>query len=246
MCMQELFRVLFYQPTFNAFVALYNVIPDVGIVIVVLTVFFKLIVYPLTSISIRAQKSLADLQPKIDELKKTHKDNQQLLATATMSLYKEHKVNPFGSCLPLLLQLPIFIALYWVLHDGLTTSNFDLLYSFVRHPESIKAISLGVFDLREKSTVVALLAAGAQFWQAKMMTRNRPPVTAGKGGKDEGMASMMNKQMLYMMPLMTLIIGFQLPAGLSLYWLVSTLLTGAQQMILFKKKPQSDGTVMTV
>ena len=68
-----------------------------------------------------------------------------------------------------------------------------------------------------------------------MLIRRKPPKAAGEGGKDEGMAAMMNKQMLYMMPVLTVIIGFKLPGGLSLYWLISTLLTVVQQLILFKK-----------
>lgn len=233
--MSELFHAILYQPMFNAFVALYNVIPDVGAVIVILTVIIKAILYPLTNASIKAQKSMTDLQPKMEALKKQHKENQQVLAQETMKLYKEHKVNPLGSCLPILIQLPVFIALYLVLRDGLTTTDFNSLYTFVKNPGTIDTTTIGGISLHDPSIILAILAGAAQFVQAKMMVRKQPPKAAGEGGKDENMMAMMNKQMLYMMPVMTVIIGIKLPAGLSLYWFLSTLLTALQQMILFKK-----------
>lgn len=242
--MQALFQTLLYVPIFNAFVALYNIIPDVGVVIIIITVLLKLLLYPLTKSSIAAQKSISEIQPKLEELKKLHKDNQQMLAQETMRLYKENKVNPLGSCLPILIQLPIFIAIYWVFREGLTTNNFDVLYSFVKNPEHINTMSMGFLDLGKSGNVIlALLAGAAQYWQAKMMQSKRPPKEAGAGGKDEDMASIMNKQMLYFMPIMTIIIGFQFQAGLALYWFVSTLLTGLQQKLMFTKKSPETAVV---
>lgn len=237
--MQALFQTLLYVPIFNAFVALYNLIPDVGVVIIIITILLKLALYPLTKSSIAAQKSMTEIQPKLEALKKEHKGNQQLLAQETMRLYKENKVNPLGSCLPILIQLPIFIAIYWVFRQGLTGDNFDILYSFVKNPEHINTISFGFVDLGKSGNVIlAVLAGGAQYWQAKMMQSKRPPKEAGEGAKDEDMASIMNKQMLYMMPIMTLLIGFQFQAGLALYWFVSTALTGLQQKFMFAKKQE--------
>lgn len=233
--MAQFFTTILYQPIFNGFVALYNLIPDVGVVILVITVLTKLILYPLNSKSIKSQKALNDLQPKMEEIKKKFAGNQQTIAAETMKLYKENKVNPMASCLPLLIQLPIFIALYYVLRNGLTNNNFDLLYPFVKNPGVINTLSLGFLDLKTKSIVLAILAGAAQFWQTKMMMRRQPPKEAGAGGKDEGMMAMMNKQMLYFMPFMTVLIGFQLPAGLSLYWFLSTVLTALQQVLVFKK-----------
>lgn len=234
--MKELFQVILYQPIFNGFVGLYNIIPDIGVVILIVTIIIKLTLYPLTAKSIAAQKSMTDLQPKLEALKKKYKGDQQKIAQETMKLYKENKVNPLGSCLPLLIQLPIFLALYWVLRAGLTTDNFDLLYPFIASPGHINPISLGIIDLAQRSVVLAFLAGGAQFWQAKMMMRKKPPKAAGEGGKDENMMAMMNKQMLYFMPVLTVIIGFQLPGGLTLYWFLSTLLMALQQLFMFKKK----------
>lgn len=233
--MSQLFQVILYQPLFNGFVGLYNLIPDVGVVILLITVLVKLILYPLNSSSIKSQKSLTELQPKLEALKLKFKDDKQALAQETMRLYKENKVNPLASCLPILVQLPILIALYYVLQKGLTTNEYGLLYPFVKNPGTIKTVSLGLIELGKSSIILAVLAGGAQFWQTKMMMRKQPPKEAGAGGKDEGMMATMNKQMLYFMPVMTVIIGMQLPAGLTLYWFLSTLLTALQQLVIFKK-----------
>ncbi len=238
--MQALFQAVLYQPFFNAFVWLYNVIPDAGIVILIMTVVIKMALYPMTSKSIKAQKAMTEIQPKLEKIKKEHAGNQQLIAQETMKMYKENKVNPFGSCLPLLVQLPVFIALYWVLREVLTTENFDILYSFVPSPGKVNPMSLGFLDLAAPSMVLAVLAGGAQYLQAKMFSKKKPPKAAGEGGKDEGMTAMMNKQMMYFMPFITVIIGMRLLAGLTLYWFLSTLLTFFQQKVLFKQSDTSD------
>ena len=151
--MSHLFQLILTQPMFNGFVALYNLIPDVGVVILVITILIKLILYPLTKSSIKSQKALTDLQPKLNELKEKYKDDKQRVAQETMRLYKENKVNPFASCLPLLIQLPILIALYYVLQIALKGDQFGLLYSFMNNPGSINRISLGLFDLEKASEV---------------------------------------------------------------------------------------------
>jgi len=240
--MNGLFTTILYQPIFNAFVALYNLIPDVGAVIILITLIIKVILYPLNKKAIIAQKNMAELQPKMEAIKQEFKGDQQKIAQATMQLYKENKVNPLGSCLPILIQLPIFIAIYYVLRAGLSNGSFDLLYPFVSNPGKINTTSLGLIDLAGVSYVLAILAGAAQFWQAKMMYRKSPPKAAGAGGKDENMMAMMNKQMLYMMPVMTVIIGMSLPGGLSLYWFVTTLLTALQQKMMFRKKNEAGGS----
>jgi len=235
-----IFNTILYQPLFNIFVGLYNVLPghDVGMVIIVITVLLRLAVYPLTASSIKAQRSLQDLQPKLEALKKQYAGDQQKIAQATMELYKNNKVNPLASCLPLLVQLPILIALYWVMQDGLASTNLSKsLYSFVANPGIINPTSFGFLNLSKPNVVLAILAGLAQYLQAKTMSRQQPPKEAGAGGKDENMMAMMNKQMLYMMPAMTVLIGFSLPAGLTLYWFWSTLLMAAQQYYMAKKNP---------
>lgn len=235
--MTDLFYAVLYQPLLNILIFFYNVIPghDIGGAIILLTVLIRLILWPLMGKSIKGQKAMQSLQPKIQALKEQYKDDKQKLAQATMELYKAEKINPLSSCLPLLIQMPILIALYWVLSAGLKSQKLDLLYPFITNPGTIKTMAFGFLDLAQKSWVLAILAGGAQYWQSKMLPMT-PPAVKGEGSKDEGMAALMNKQMLYMMPLMTVIIGGTLPGGLTFYWFLSTALTGLQQVIMFRKK----------
>ena len=242
--MSAIFHSILYQPIFNLFVWLYNVVPghDVGVVIFVVTVLVRLVLYPLTSSSIKAQKSMQELQPKLEALKKQYPDDKQKQAQATMELYKTHKINPLSSCLPMLIQLPILLALFWVMRDSLASHNLaENLYAFVQNPGTINPVSFGFINLATPSIVLAVLAGLAQFLQAKTLSTRQPPKDAGEGAKDEGMAAMMNKQMLYMMPVLTVIIGIRFPAGLTLYWFLSTALMVLQQMIITKKSPPPTG-----
>ncbi len=234
--MAHLFTVIFYQPILNLLIFLYNTVSfnDFGIAIVLMTVVIKLIFWPLGSKAIKSQKALQDLQPKIDEVKKQYKDDKAGLSRATMDLYKQNKVNPFSSCLPLLIQLPFLWAVYRVFRDGIS-NNLELIYSFIYKPEVINTFSFGFLDLSQKNIYLAVLAGLAQFWQAKMMMTKKPAVKI-PGSKDESMTAIMNKQMLYFMPAITVFIGASLPGGLTLYWFVFTLLTALQQVLTFHKK----------
>lgn len=235
--MSEIFNVIFYQPILNLLVFLYNIIPghDIGLAIIIMTVIIKLILLPLSKQSIKSQKSLQELQPKIDEIKKKYADNKEEQGRAMMQLYKQEKVNPFSSCLPLLIQLPFLWAVFMVFRDGLSGQSLSLVYSFIYQPEVINTMSLGFINLAKPNVILAILAGLAQFWQAKMMSTKRPEVR-GSGAKDEDMMAIMNKQMLYIMPALTVFIGLSFPGGLALYWLITTLLTALQQLYLFKKK----------
>lgn len=231
--MIQLFNQFFYEPIFNLVIWLYNIIPgeNLGIAIIVLTIIIKLILLPLSQKSIKSQKALQEIQPKIDELKKKYKDNKQEMGKAMMDLYKKHKVNPFSSCLPLLIQLPFLLAVFRVFRKGIE-NNLSLVYPFIETPETIHNMWLGI-DLSSPSIFLAVLAGIAQFWQAKMMMAKKPEVK-GKGSKDENMAAIMSKQMVYFMPVITIFIGSTLPGGLTLYWFLITLLTALQQVIVFK------------
>jgi YidC/Oxa1 family membrane protein insertase len=235
--MSYLFTTIFYQPILNLLVFLYNIIPghDIGVAIILMTVVIRMILWPLSRQSIKSQKALQDLQPKIEALKKQYANNQQEMGKAMLVLYKENKVNPFSSCLPLLVQLPFLWAVFRVFQTGLTNGSLNLVYSFITRPETINSISLGFLNLAKPNYVLAVLAGLAQFWQAKMLMSKKPVIDA-PDSKDESMAAIMNKQMLYMMPVMTVIIGLTLPGGLSLYWLVTTVLTVVQQKLMFRKK----------
>jgi YidC/Oxa1 family membrane protein insertase len=237
--MVHFFTIVFYQPILNLLVFLYNSVSfhDLGVAIILLTIVIKFVLWPLGRSSIKSQKALQDLQPKLEELKKKYPNDKAELSRATMELYKENKVNPFSSCLPLLIQLPFLLAVYRVFRDGVS-NKLDLVYSFISRPETINVISFGFLDLAKPNVYLAVLAGLAQFVQAKMMFTKKPEVST-PGSKDESMAAIMNKQMLYFMPAITIFIGISLPGGLTLYWLVLTLVTALQQFITFSKKTAS-------
>lgn len=233
--MTQLFNDIFYQPIFNFLVWIYNLLPnhDLGLAIIILTLIIRLILFPLAQKQIRSQRSLTKLQPKIEELKLQYKDNKEALGKAMMDLYKQEKINPLSSCLPLLIQLPFLLAVYWVFKNGLSNGSLDLLYPFVHNPGSLNPVTLGFFDLSVKSIPLAILAGAAQFWQSKMMIGKQ---------KAQGTAAAMNKQMLYIMPAFTVYIGWVFPAGLTLYWFVTILFSIVQQKILFRQMDQMDKT----
>ena len=156
-------------------------------------------------------------------------------------------MNPLGSCLPVLIQLPVFLALYWVLRAGLGNGALEGLYSFIPNPGHLNPVAFGFLDLSQGKTVwslvLALLAGVAQWWQTKgMMARQQKPATGE--AKADDMAAMMNKQMLYVLPIMTVFIGYQLPAGLALYWFLSTILTALQQHVLLRSARPGEGEVV--
>jgi len=245
--MSQLFTTILLQPILNLLIWLYHVLPghDIGFAIIILTIIVKAVLYPFTVSQIKQQRALQELQPKIDEVRTRLKDDKDAQAKELMALYSREKVNPAASCLPLLIQLPIFIALYQALSMGLTALDAKLLYSFVPNPQVVNTSFLTIMNLTKPSYVLAVLAALVQFWQTKQIlkppaaTIAPPPadVAGTKGAKDESMAAMMNKQMMYVMPVVTMIIGFSLPGGLTLYWLVMSLLTVLQQWWLMKKMP---------
>lgn len=235
----NIFELIFLQPLFNLLVYFYNNIPgnDIGVAIVLVTIVLKLILFPFTLKMLRAQKALQELQPKMQVLQKKYKGNKEELGKATMELYKKEKVNPFSSCLPLLIQLPFMFAMFRVFREGFKVESLEMLYSFVYNPGVLNHMSLGFINLADPSIPLAVLAGAAQFWQTSMLMSTKQPKVPG--AKDEGMAAIMNKQMKYIMPVVTVVIGASLPGGLALYWFLFTLLTVLQQYIAFKKSPQT-------
>ncbi|MBI3232213.1 MAG: YidC/Oxa1 family membrane protein insertase [Candidatus Doudnabacteria bacterium] len=217
----------------NVLVLFYNIIPDIGWVIIILTILIRLALAPSFHSSLKSQAAMTSLQPKMNEIREKHKDDQQAQAKAMMDLYKEHKINPFSSCLPLLIQLPILISLYFVFTKALT-GNLDGLYSFVHRPEHLNPMFLKVLDLSKPSHGLAILAGLSQFWQSKLMT---PKNT---GGAQDATQKIMSMQMTYMLPVVSVVIAWKFPAGLPLYWVVTTLFGIAQQYFV-KRKQQPGG-----
>ncbi len=235
--MSQLFNLVFYQPLLNLLVFFYNTIAfhDLGLAIIFLTVILRLILYPISLFQIKTQKSLAELQPKLMELKKKFNDDKQRLNKEIIELYRAHKVNPFSSCLPLIIQFPILIAVYYVFRSGILEENLSL-YPFIYNPGRLNPVAFGFINLAEKNFFLALITGIFQYFQSKMFSFKKPPpqIAKEKAAKDELMMAVLNKQMVYLMPIFTIIIGMSLPSGLIFYWLISLVLTIIQQGIIFK------------
>jgi len=247
----DAFNLVLFEPLFNGLVFIYNYIPNLGAAIIILTIIIKLILYIPSRSSLASQKRLQQTQPQLKAIQEKYKNNKEELGRQLMKFYKENKVNPFSSCLPLLIQLPILIALYraflavastdpntFILVDEQLQHLYEPLRNiFVSQP--IDPNFLGVFDLSKSGNwLFAILAGAAQFWSSKMLMAKKPPKVPG--AKDEGMAAGINKQMLYFMPAITVFFGMQFPAGLTLYWLVSTLFQVGQQYYIFRKDDHKD------
>jgi len=223
----EIFNKVLYQPLFNALVLLYNFLPgkDFGIAVIALTVLIRLALHPLMSKSLKSQKVLSELQPKIKEIQKKFKDDQQKQAEEMLKLYRAEKINPIGGFLPLLIQLPLLIALYQVFWKGLQPEAMNGLYSFIPKFGEINPSFLGLINLSQASIFLAVLAGTVQFVQAKTMN----PKSKSKKGQGNQMADMMQKQMLYFLPIFTVVILWRLPSAIALYWIVTSLFSIGQQ-----------------
>jgi len=239
--MGSIFNTILYQPILNLLVFFYNSIGhDMGVSIIIVTVLVRLVLVPSFAKSLRSQRALQNIQPEIDALREKYKDNPEKQSKEMMAFYKNNKINPLSSCLPLVIQLPILLALYRVI---LNLQHFDAgqLYHFIANPVTINAISLHFINIMKPNLPLAALAGLAQFWQSWMLLR-KPKTEKPKEKKPADAASMTNaisRQMTYLFPVMTIIISIKLPAGLPMYWLATTLFAIGQQYYIFKTKPKS-------
>jgi len=238
--MGNLFNTYLYEPILNLLILIYNALPieDIGIAIIIITVIIRLALWPLQKKQIQAQKKMKELQPKMSEINKKYKGDAQKRGQEMMKLYKKHNANPASSCLPLLVQLPILWAVFRVFRDGFKIETMEKLYSFVANPGIIDPFFLNIayFDLSQPNIALTLITAIVQFWQSKMLMGSKQEEKPKNDNERPSMQETINKQMIYLMPIITIVIGMQLPSGLMLYWLVSTLLLGLQQVWILRKE----------
>ena len=234
--MSFLFNEILYRPIFNLLVFLYNVLPggDFGVAIIVLTIIIRLVFSPFSLKAITSQKKLSQLQPRIKEIQEKLKHDKAAQAQAVMELYKKEGVNPMSGCLPLLVQIPVLFALYKALANGFDPENLNRLYGFVFNPGVLNNISFGFFDLALKSHALAIISGIFQFIQAKMSLSFQKNTVKYSQSSGPDMNAI-NKQMLYFFPFMIIIIGWNLPAGLVLYWAVTTLFSIFEQMYINRR-----------
>lgn len=248
---KSIFSLVIYQPLLNLLILLYVIIPDFGVAIILFTIITKLALLPLTKKSIESQKAMQDIQPEVKKLQAKYKTDKAMLGQKSMELYKKHGINPAGGCLPLVVQMVFFITLFQVLRLTLDTSPealtkvSDLLYGFVKNPGELNSIAFGFFDLNSPSIPLAIVAAALQFVQSKMMmakTKKEQAARDEKHGvvkKDDAepdFSSVMQTQMVYMGPVMTLVFGIKFAGGIMLYWTISTLVMIIQQYYILQKE----------
>lgn len=196
-----------------------NIFPNYGVAIILLTVLVKAIFYPLTNKQFKSMKEMQKLQPKLKEIQERNKKSPEKLQKEMVALYKEHNVNPLGGCLPLLVQMPFLIALFYTLMD---TSFKKLLLAAGKGGTFLWITNLAAVD---KTYVLPILIALTTYFSQKTMQKT-----------DTGSQSNMMSTMNTIMPFLMFFISLKLYAGVLIYWVVSQGLTAAQQYYMLKQE----------
>jgi YidC/Oxa1 family membrane protein insertase len=234
-----MFNTLLTQPIFNTLIFLYNNIGDFGVSIILLTIIIRTILAPLFYKSFKNQTLLQKLQPEIQKIQHDHKDDREEQARRMLELYKQHKVNPFSGFLLILVQLPVLIAVYRVFYLGVTSETLKNLYPFVSQPEVVNSTFLGLIDLSNKSILIVVLAAVFQYVHGRLTL---PKI---KKGEPETQAVKISRKMIWIGPILAVVILFNMPSAVGVYWLTTTLFSLAQQLYINKKiygEDQSNNT----
>lgn len=229
--MTYLYQQILYRPILNLLIFFYQTIAfhDLGIAIILVTLFIRIVLYPFFHTGAKQQMLMQRIQPHIKKIQEKHKDDRDQQAKALMELYKEHGVNPFSGILLLIIQIPILLTFYWVIRSGVGTAQITGLYSFVAMPQHINTIFLRFIDLAKPNLILILAAALAQYFQAKLAIYRNPSNT-GAPTQAEKIA----RQMMFVGPIITILVFYNFPAALSLYWFMSALFSAIQQYFVNK------------
>jgi len=194
--------------------ALYSVVPNYGVAIIVLTILVRLVTAPLTNRQMRSMERMRKLAPKLEELRATHADDKAKQSEAMMRLYRQEGVNPLGGCLPMVLQIPVFIGLFYALRSSieLRHSPFFGWITDLSIPESL--FTIPGLDLPVR--VLPILMGVSMVAQQKLTPMQMDPAQA--------------KMMLVVMPVMMTVMFYQFPSGLVLYWMVSNVIAISHQL----------------
>lgn len=224
--MGAIFHEVLLRPILNLLVFLYSTLGnDFGLAIIAATLLVRIIVSPLSIKTTRSQQALAKLNPQVEEIRKKVTD-PAAQSQAIMRLYKENNVSPLSGCLPLLIQLPIIIALYQALLAGFKPENTALLYGFINDPGTIHPISFGFLNITLPNHILAIVAGVFQWVQAKVAMLVQSQTTSN------GTASALNSQMLYLFPLMLVVISWNLAAGVTVYFISSSIIALVEQWLV--------------
>lgn len=244
-----MFETIFIQPLANLLVIFSNIFGSLGWGIIVITLLIKAILIPVMIPSLKSGEKMKQLAPQLEKLKKKYEKDKEKLAKAQMALYRSEGVNPAAGCLPSIVQLVILLALFQVFNRVLNPESIDqlakMLYSGVSLPPEGINFSFWYLDLTRPDLIAGRLpglfltfSAIAQVLTARLSS---PVIKKAKDSaektppKSDDLMVSMQKQMIFLMPLMTIIIGFRLPSGLILYWFVFSLTSLIQQYLVSKK-----------
>ncbi len=212
------------------FLFIHNFISNWGIVIIVFSIFMKILLTPFTRYQMKSMMKMSELQPKMNAMKEKYKDEPQKQQQMLMKLYKEEKINPAGGCLPLLLQMPILYALFGVFNSTieLRQANFGLWIHDLSIPDTILKLpfKIPLFGINEISGL-ALLLGITMFIQQKMTVKDPKQMA-----------------MVYVMPIMLTLLFATLPSGLNLYYFCFNLLSIGEQIYVKKFKKKKDEVVV--
>ncbi|MFA4981978.1 MAG: membrane protein insertase YidC [Candidatus Omnitrophota bacterium] len=206
----------------------YNIVRNWGVSIILLAILLNIVLFPLTVKSFKSMQKMQELQPQMEKLKAQYKGNPQKLNQEVMELYKKYGINPLSGCLPLLLQMPIFFALYQALMKSIELRNSSFLWiKDLSSPEAIP-IPITLPIIGNTINILPLAMVAAMVFQQKMSTRS-----TGAGVTEE--QKQQQKMMLIIMPIMFGFLFYNMPSGLVLYWIVSTVMTISEQALVLKK-----------
>jgi YidC/Oxa1 family membrane protein insertase len=238
----SIFGAIFYNPLYNFLILLIGIVPggDVGLAVILLTLAVKIVLFPVILRGMRTQAMLRAIDPKIKALKEQFPKKRDEQAKATLALYKEYKINPFSALLPLLIQTPFLLALFFIFaKGGLPVIRLEVLYPFLHAPETISMHLFGYFNVGAKSLVLAIIAGGTQFLYGVF---SLPKLEARKENAsfsdDFGRSFQMN--MRYILPAIIAVFAYNLPAAVAIYWITGNLFGTLQELYVrseFKKKP---------
>jgi YidC/Oxa1 family membrane protein insertase len=230
----EIVRILVYFPLLNLF-TLFNAIPGryAALSIVFVTLITRLILIVPSKRAAQQQRKISQLQPLLNELKTEYADDKQGLATAQMELYKKNNINPFGSCLPTVLQFIVLIALYQVIKAGLS-HQVDGIYAWIPKVGDANPMFFGIDLLHpDKYFLLPVLAAALQYY---LMVLTIPATPKLKPGEEPDPMMASQQMMKYVVPAATLFAARNFPAGVALYWVITTIFSIVQQRSVNKEK----------
>ncbi len=223
-----MFHTLFYEPIYNLIVVVLTFVPlhDIGAAIVIVTLIVKTLLLPFNISALRTQYMMKKIEPEMNKIKELQKKDPQAASKQMVEMYKKNKINPFSSLFAMILQIPIFIALYIVFSKGLFNDPKSI-YSFVIFPEKLHTVAFGIFDVTHKNIVIAVLAGVSSYFLARRQTSQMgtPNKDNNKSILDdsfqEHFMKSMKLQLLYVLPVIITVSAAALPSALGLYWFVS-------------------------